>query len=322
MPGIRFDAGSCNQRTCGEAVTISDFTVDRSRTAADNPPQYTPQLRRNIAPLLFTFIVVAALILGWQHRDEGHLTPERGVGYWLGIGGGSAMLLLLLYPLRKRLRFMRVFGSIPYWFRIHMVLGIIGPVLILFHANFKFGSTNSNIALISMLLVAGSGIVGRYLYGKIHVGLFGRKSNIAEIISDAHRFKLALGSELPLTDHIVQTLNAFDGEALKPIDGVFAGGLALLELGRKARRCRRQLMADARSILASEARSRGWSRRSRIRHLNDVRDHLNLFFAAVRKAAAFAVYERLFSLWHVLHLPLFFLLILTTVLHVIAVHTF
>ena len=114
---------------------------------------------------------------------------------------------------------MRVFGSIPYWFRIHMVLGIIGPVLILFHANFKFGSTNSNIALISMLLVAGSGIVGRYLYGKIHVGLFGRKSNIAEIISDAHRLKLALGSELPLTDHIVQTLNAFDGEWRNPLQG-------------------------------------------------------------------------------------------------------
>ncbi len=47
---------------------------------------------------------------------------------------------------------------------------------------------------------------------------------------------------------------------------------------------------------------------------------MTLHLAAVRKAAAFAFYERLFALWHVLHLPLFILLILAAIIHVVAVH--
>ena len=81
-------------------------------------------------------------------------------------------------------------------------------------------------------------------------------------------------------------------------------------------------MADATRILAAEARARRWSRREQRKRLGVVREQSALFFLAVRKAAMFAFYERLFALWHVLHLPLFFLLIFTATLHVVAVHTF
>jgi hypothetical protein len=38
--------------------------------------------------------------------------------------------------------------------------------------------------------------------------------------------------------------------------------------------------------------------------------------------AAFEAYERLFSLWHVLHLPLFFMLLIAGIVHVIAVNVY
>jgi hypothetical protein len=38
--------------------------------------------------------------------------------------------------------------------------------------------------------------------------------------------------------------------------------------------------------------------------------------------AEYRVYERLFSLWHVLHLPLFFMLLAAGIVHVIAVHVY
>ena len=110
-----------------------------------------------LRPSLSELVVAAALLLGWHNSEEGHLTPETGVGYWLGIAGASAMLLLLLYPLRKRMKSLRGLGSVGGWFRLHMVLGLIGPALILFHSNFKLGSLNSNVALFSMLTVAASG---------------------------------------------------------------------------------------------------------------------------------------------------------------------
>ena len=92
-----------------------------------------------------------------------------------GIIGGSLMLLLLLYSLRKRWSWLRFLGPTPSWFRAHMVLGILGPLCILYHSNFSTGATNSNVALFCMLTVAGSGLVGRYIYAHIHHGLYGRK---------------------------------------------------------------------------------------------------------------------------------------------------
>jgi hypothetical protein len=43
---------------------------------------------------------------------------------------------------------------------------------------------------------------------------------------------------------------------------------------------------------------------------------------AVRRVAELSTYERLFSLWHVLHLPLFFMLLVAGIVHVIAVHVY
>jgi hypothetical protein len=46
------------------------------------------------------------------------------------------------------------------------------------------------------------------------------------------------------------------------------------------------------------------------------------FFAAVRRAGEYAFYDRMLRLWHILHLPLFFILIATAILHIVAVHMY
>ena len=124
------------------------------------------------------FGLAALLVLLWGRQAQlGRLiTPERGIGYVLGIVGGSAMLLLLLYPARKRVTWLRFIGGVPEWFRLHMILGVVGPICILFHANFSLGAANSNVALFCMLAVAGSGVVGRYFYTRLHAHLDGRQA--------------------------------------------------------------------------------------------------------------------------------------------------
>ena len=182
---------------CVRACTKADFA------------QYRADSWANVAPLTFGIVIVAVIAIGWLNRDEGHLTPESGIGYWLGILGSSLMLLLLLYPLRKRMQFLGVIGTVTFWFRAHMILGVVGPVLILLHANFRLGSINSNVALMAMLVVATSGIVGRYLYGKIHLGLYGRKAVVQEILADADALKGVIGADLPVADRVIAQLNAF-----------------------------------------------------------------------------------------------------------------
>ena len=50
--------------------------------------------------------------------------------------------------------------------------------------------------------------------------------------------------------------------------------------------------------------------------------NLNRYFYYVARAEAFTLYERLFALWHLLHLPLFILLVFAALTHVVAVHLY
>ena len=58
------------------------------------------------------------------------------------------------------------------------------------------------------------------------------------------------------------------------------------------------------------------------KQLRQFEEQIDLHFDAVRKAASLAVYERLFALWHLLHLPLFVMLVGAVVVHILAVHLY
>ena len=270
-------------------------------------------------PLIFGACLFTVLAIGWFNRDQEYLIPDEGAGYWLGIVGSALMLLLLLYPLRKRMRFG---GSVTFWFRAHMILGLVGPALILFHANFRMLTLNSTVAMIAMLVVAGSGIVGRYLYGKIHLGLYGRKVAVQEILADAKSLKQSLGDNVPGIDHFDNQLDAFAAHLGETRQSLLGGAWRLLMLVLRARVARWRLLSTARQFLRVEAARRGWSRRERARRFAAIVNLVTLYIAAVRKAAAFTFYDRLFSIWHVLHVPLFIILIIAASIHVVAAHFF
>ena len=86
-----------------------------------------------------------------------------GLRFWCGVAGASIMALLLLYPLKKQFLTGPRWGSVGFWYQSHIVLGLAGPVLILYHCNFGLGALNSNMALYSTFLVVFSGGVGYLL---------------------------------------------------------------------------------------------------------------------------------------------------------------
>jgi len=49
-----------------------------------------------------------------------------------------------------------------------------------------------------------------------------------------------------------------------------------------------------------------------------VREHLR----RVRRVAELGSYERMFSVWHVFHLPFFYMLVVAALIHVLAVHMY
>lgn len=274
-----------------------------------------------VLPAITAVVVLIVIAAGWSQRGEEYLVPDSGPGYWLGIGGSVAMLSLLVYSLRKRYKTTRLIGTVRFWFRTHMLLGILGPVLILFHTNFKLGPMNSNVALFAMLTVACSGVVGKYIYGKIHMGLYGHKARAEEILAEADELKRDLGDELKAAAFVSQELNAFSDSIKHKAPTSAVGSLwtgAVIAV--RARALRRRLIAEARRLIRVEGRAQGWSWRQRREKLARITRIVRLYSAAVLKAAELGFYERLFALWHVLHLPLFFLMVGTGIIHVWAVH--
>jgi hypothetical protein len=283
------------------------------------PPQ---KVGFDLGAWLLFFGVTAAMIYGWQNRAEGHLTAEKGTGYWLGVAGGVTMLLLLLYPLRKKYRSWRILGSVPSWFRIHMVLGVIGPALIMYHCNFRLGSTNSNLALFSMLIVAASGVIGRYLYRKIHLGLYGEKLKIREMAAEALAVGDEIGRYVASSTEALNEIKAYEQRALAHPETLRGALWGLMVVSLRSGRSRRRLIRTTTAAIKTDARELRWTAATRRARLAGARSRINQYFRLVKKAANLAFYERLFALWHVLHLPLFFVLILTTVVHIVAVHLY
>jgi hypothetical protein len=278
--------------------------------------------KRITAAGIFALLTVVALYVGWRFPTELYITPERGIGYALGIVGGSMMLLLFLYSARKRFRWLGFLGAVAGWFRFHMVLGILGPLCILYHSNFSLGAANSNVALFSMLTVAGSGLVGRYIYSRIHLGLYGRKTSLGELRDGADGLRAHTGT-VSFLPELIARLERAEQRLLATGPHLPLFGFAKpLVVACNAMLARWRLRAYVRSALRAAARTSPAiaAHRQRLRKLAGA--YIDQRLIATRRVAEFQAYERLFSLWHALHLPLIFMLIVAAVVHIVAVHVY
>jgi len=270
--------------------------------------------------LVFMFV---AVFLGWMIKEEEVLTAESGWGYALGIIGGSLMLILMLYPMRKHAKFMKNWGPVRYWFRAHMFLGVIGPAAVLYHSNFSLGSINSNVALFSMLTVACSGLVGRFIYSKIHLGLYGRKSSLEELQAEIKNSKKDIDNLFSnRTSNVIQPLVRFEEKFVNianyPLLGIFL--LPILPLHSKFVHFsfQRRVNKTINKRLSENALTKMQAKKAQ----KIFSSYAKKYVSSTAKVVEFVVYERVFSLWHMLHLPLFIIMLSTGIFHVYAVHMY
>lgn len=307
-------------------MTTNPITADErpssiSRSTTPRKAPFRRKLARSV-PWVFGISVALVLFVAYRLRHLDLITAESGPGYWFGIAGASLMGLLLIYPLRKRIRGLGVIGSTRFWFNTHMMFGILGPALILLHCNFRLGSTNSNVALISMLIVAGSGLVGRFIYVRIHQGLSQRKLNFAELRKDLVQSRDEVSDLYALAPSVKDILQAHSERVLGSRTNFLASLIKLpvrhldgMMTGLRAR-------AVAKRELRANAQGAGLSRRETRQVTREIRRDIRSFVSNARRVANFSFYERLFSLWHVAHIPLFIALVGAAIFHVIAVHRY
>lgn len=280
------------------------------------------QRSTHLTELLVAALVLTVVVYAWTQRLEGEITPKTGLGYMLGITGGIMMLSLLLYPARKYWKPLQRAGTVRAWFATHMFLGIAGPALVVVHSNFRLDSTNATVAMSIMLLVVASGIIGRYIYAQITEEASGRRSEVTQLLQDAHALREAFGQDMEHAPHIEAELSGYEEEAQAYRNSALGSFRAAVYLAPKARKSRAYIKREADSIISARALRERWTAQEHAERIEAVHAHFDAYFAAVQKAASLHFFARLFQQWHILHMPLFLLLILAAAGHVIAVHLY
>lgn len=273
---------------------------------------------------VFILVITAILVLGYFVSTQKYYTPGDDLGYNMGLVGGILLLMLLLYPLRKRVGLLKNIGILPNWFKWHMILGILAPTLIIFHSTFHIGSINAGMALIAMLLVSGSGIFGRFFYTKIHNGLYGRKASLKEIQEDMSKTGI-FKSNLKFAPEIEKSLENFSVQTANVSGGGDPGLWHFATIGIKGWLLTRSLAKKLYRIMYIVAIKNNWNA-AQVERLDllfeENKKQVESYINAVRDVAQFHTYERLFSLWHIFHIPLVYLLVFSGIYHVIAVHMY
>lgn len=299
---------------------VRERTIQAPRPATRNPsrPKEGATVDSPSLPGRLLVFVLVGLSIGVAYNvaTGKHYTPRSDFGWYLGVIGSVMMLLMLAYPLRKHVGFMSRWGALKHWFRIHMIMGIVGPTFILFHSTFHLRSLNATIALFSMLGVVISGIIGRFIYTKIHYGLYGRRATLGKVQEELAGLSSDAKSRLHFAPRVEQWLQSFERDS-KQLDRSFTSHLfSPLTIGSKriilSFRCAREL----RKILKAERHPEFRGGASEAIQL------ASSYLGECQRVAQFSTFERLFSLWHVLHVPLIYILAACTIFHIVAAYMY
>ncbi|MEW6330734.1 MAG: hypothetical protein AB1560_04650 [Pseudomonadota bacterium] len=296
--------------------------VLRASQAAPQPSSATRETRETSRRFWLWPVMVLLVATGWAVRNGSYYEAGDDFGYYLGVIGGLMMLALLLYSLRKHIRFMHNWGPTKHWFRLHMFLGITGPTLILFHSTFRTGSLNATVALSCMVLVAGSGVIGRVIYRKIHHGLYGRSATLQEVQNNLGIVGGDVKSKFHSTPQLETRLKAFEASALGEHKSAWSRIWLFVTVGLRARWTYHMVARELERLGRDHARKHPRDAAKLDGRLSGGKTAIRHYLDAVIDVARFSAYERLFSLWHVLHVPFVFMLIISGIAHVIAVHMY
>jgi hypothetical protein len=133
-----------------------------------------------------------------RHPWHAWLKPSGTVGQSLGLLALFLFLFLWLYPLRKKFgrRWDRA-GALPVWLDVHIVAGLLLPVVAGVHAGWRFHGL-IGLGYGAMFIVCCSGVIGRYLYVHIPRGRNGIELTREEVAAERRAALLNLAGAVGL----------------------------------------------------------------------------------------------------------------------------
>jgi hypothetical protein len=242
------------------------------------------------------------------------LRSSGTVGLKLGIVSLVMFGVLFLYPLRKRVKWLSRIGATRRWLRLHVLFGVTTPLVVTFHTAFRWHGL-AGLAYWTMIAVAISGFVGRYLYSKIPRSLNSAKLSVEELEAKTAGLAARLhDQEVFRPEDLAPLLNLPAAQEVRRMSLVRVLWMML----------RRDL---ARPFLVSRLRRRALSGSQYVSTLGGFlpshdRDVENIVYNLRRQsrlttAMAFLDRtERIFHLWHIIHRPFSISFVILIVVHI------
>jgi hypothetical protein len=258
-----------------------------------------------------SFAAVGVLLwLGSSFYATPLLERARHPGYWdwksggslglpLGMIGASMMVLMLGYSVRKRVGLLRRIGPLSRWLDVHIYLGVMGPLLIVLHSSFKVHGLVA-VSFWSMIAVALSGVLGRYLYLQIPRTRAGDELTLAELQKVDEALTRRLQTQFRLPEWALRRIESVSAppagrRVLAAVGDLVTGDLrqrrALEALARQCRSVPTPLFREFQAVLRQKAQAR-------------------------RRIALWDRLHELFHYWHVVHKPFAVVMYLFMVVHI------
>lgn len=245
------------------------------------------------------------------------LKPSGSIGVKLGIFGTVLFMIIFLYAIRKVVPWLGRIGTAKHWMDFHVICGVTAPIVIAFHASFKFRGI-AGVAFWIMFAVAVSGVIGRYLYAKIPRSLTAAELSMSELRRGESDLAAALASQsLYSQRQLEQVLYTPAPEHIRRIGPLLALGemVALdIRLPFQIASLRRASTGTFEALL-----SLGGLFASANSEVEQVVRLVRQKASLSRRVIFLNHTERVFNLWHVVHRPFSYAFVVLAVIHILVV---
>jgi len=285
---------------------------------ADNNDLRTKAESRTV--FVVTSLILALIGFGWVNWNAVNFQADGDFTYNSGLIGGIAMVVILLYAARKRIKVLRKAGNMEVWYYFHLLGGVLGPLIIVFHTGFTIKSINSAVALFTMIAIVLSGLFGRYIYTRIgyslHRKLLAIKESEKQLMETLHSY------DSPLTEKIERRLSNFALSCLTGPRSILKLPMRLVAVRGAAAACYIKVSHDLSAMVKTIAKRDGLPPNEVKGRLSREKEQLREHISAVANIANSHMLERVLVKWRILHIPLLYILVITGLFHVLAVHMY
>lgn len=245
------------------------------------------------------------------------LKPSGEIGLKLGVLGTILFFIIFLYALRKVIPWLGRFGTAKHWMDFHVIAGTTAPIVIAFHASFKFQGI-AGFAFWIMLAVAISGIIGRYLYAQIPRSLTAAELSLTELNETERELaEFLLVQSVYSEEQLRQALRVPSREQVRrggPVVAIFQMITLDVEIPFRIARLRRSSGGPSAGF-----RSLGGFLPSGNYEVEEIVRIVRQKASLSKRAVFLDQTQRVFHLWHVIHRPFSYAFAILAIIHIAVV---